>query len=112
MFSVVKEMDEDNWDMLECYTAQSPHIHQSKRLMQQLKDDKKDGLRQIAALAAKETALLPGLLVWNSKIFGGYSLGLGLPGNYHNYRVIPPDHINGNKCDCHKITILPEYGLT
>ena len=41
--------------------------------MPQLKDNKKDGLRHISALAEKETALLTGLLIRNPKHSSKYS---------------------------------------
>ena len=63
---------EDDWDMDNLNTAPSPHIRRSKRVMQQLRDNEKDGLHRIAALAAKETALPPGLLMRNSKYSSGY----------------------------------------
>ena len=64
--------DDDDWDMTNLDIAPSPHIRRSKRVMQQLRENEKDGLHRIAALAAKETALPPDLLMRNSKYSSGY----------------------------------------
>ena len=46
-------------------------IRRSKRVLQQLRDNKKDGLHRIAALAAKETAEVPDLWVKSNKLANG-----------------------------------------
>ena len=49
------------------------HIQRSKCVIQQLKDNEKDGLHRIATLSAKEMALPPGILIQNSKYSRGYA---------------------------------------
>ena len=58
--------NKDYLDMNNLNTAPSPHVWRSKKVMQQLRENKKDKLHQITALDTEETALPPGLPVRNS----------------------------------------------
>ena len=51
--STDKDQDEDDWNMSNINVAPLPHIRRSKCVLQQLRNNKKDGLHRIAALAAK-----------------------------------------------------------
>ena len=57
--------------MLNSNVAPSPHIQPSKRVLQQLRDNKKVGLHRIVALSAIETALPPDILMQNAKYSRG-----------------------------------------
>ena len=58
-----EDQDKDDWNMSNINVAPSPLIQRSKYVIQQLKDNKKDGLHRITALAAKETVRPPGILM-------------------------------------------------
>ena len=65
--------DKDDWNMSNINVAPSPHIQRNKHVLQQLKDNEKDGLHRIAALTVKETALPPGILIQNTEYSRGYA---------------------------------------
>ena len=69
-----EDQNEDEWDMSNINVAPSQHIRRSKCVIQQLKNNNKDGLHRIAALAAKETELPPGILMQNAKYSRGYTV--------------------------------------
>ena len=68
-----KDKDKDKGNLANINVAPSPHIRQSKHIIQQIRDNEKDGLHSIAVLAAKEAALQPGILMQNAKYSRGYA---------------------------------------
>ena len=68
-----EDQDEDDWNISDINVAPLPHVRRIKRVLEQLRANEKDGLHRIAALAAKETALPPGILMQNAKYLRGYA---------------------------------------
>ena len=64
-------VDKD-WDV-DSIPEPHPGIRRSKRTMQQIRGNEKEGLHRISALAAKETATIPDLTISKGKITRGWT---------------------------------------
>ena len=70
--TIPRVADDDDWD-LSSIPEPHPGIRRSKQILQQLRDNEKEGLHRIAALAATETATIPDLTISESKLTRGWA---------------------------------------
>ena len=64
--------DDEEWDF-NFIPEPHPGIRRSKRILQQIRGNEKEGLHRIAAVAAKEAASIPNLTISNSNLTKGWT---------------------------------------